>query len=97
MGNGFNGLMSWSVFPQTDTIVCSNGDGTEFGKGGKTNCSGCIGDEIEECSAKWDDCAVGCETVHHGFHSVFTDSVADVSTGPVAKFDGGLVSVKAED
>src|SRR5262245_41164459 len=97
MGDSFNGLMGWSVFSQADTIMCCNSDRTEFGKGGKTNCSGCVGDEIEECSTKGDDCAIGCETIHHGFHGVFTYSVAKIATRPFAEFGGGLVSVNAED
>lgn len=90
MSDRLDGLMGWTVFSETDTVVCGDGDGTEFGEGGETHCSRAVRDKVEEGAAKGDDCAVGGETVHDRFHGMFTDAVADVPSRPVAKFGVGL-------
>ena len=80
MRNGFNRLMSRSIFTESDTIVGRDGDGAELREGSETDGAATIGDKVEEGATEGDDGAVGGETVHDCFHGVFSDTVADVST-----------------
>ena len=90
MSNRLDRLVCRTIFSQTNTIVCGDGDGTEFGERSKPHCAGGVGDKVEEGAAEGDDCSVGGETIHNSFHRVFADAVADVSAGPFTEFGARL-------
>jgi hypothetical protein len=83
VSQSLNRLVSGAVLTQTDGVVGSDVDDTNAGEGGETEGTGGVGDEVEESTTGGDDGAVGSETVHDGGHGVLTDTVADVTTGPL--------------
>lgn len=83
VSQGLNGLMGRSVLTQTDGVVGSNVDGADVGESREANGASGVGNEVEESASSWDDGTVGSHTVHDTGHGVFTDTVTDVTAGPV--------------
>lgn len=93
VGEGLNWLMGWSILTKSDGIVSSDPDGADLGKGGETNGTGSIGDEVKESASVWDDGSICGETVHDGAHGVLTYTVSDVASGPVTEAGGWWLEV----
>lgn len=93
VSEGLDWLMGWSILTKTDGVVGGNPDGADLGKGGETDGTGGVGDEVKESSSVWDDGSVCGETVHDGTHGVLTDTVSDVTSRPVTETGGWWLEV----
>ena len=77
--SGLNRLVRGSVLTETDRVVGGDLDDSEVRKGGQSDGTGGVGDEVEESSAEWDDTTVRGKTVTDGGHTVLTDTESEVS------------------
>jgi hypothetical protein len=86
VSQGLNGLVGWAVLTQTDGVVGSDVDDTDAREGRKTDGTSGVGDEVQEGTGGGDNGTIGSETVHNSTHGVLTDTVAEVTAGPLANF-----------
>ncbi len=70
--------MGGAVLTKTDRVVGSDPDDAVLGKGGETDGTDSVRDEVEESTGSGDVHAVSGKTVHDGTHGVLTDTVTDV-------------------
>lgn len=88
VSEGLDGLVSRTVLTETDGVVGSDVDGADLREGRETDCTGGVGDEVEESTGCGDDTAISSKTVHDSGHGVLADTVAEVAARPVTETGG---------
>jgi hypothetical protein len=95
VSQSLNRLVSRTVLTKSNGVVGCDPDGADPGKGGQTDGTGSVGDEVEESARVWQNGTVSGKTVHDGTHGVLTDTVADIATSVVTEAGGGGLEVNS--
>src|SRR3981189_3642277 len=85
--------MCRTVLAKTDRVVSRNPDHSDLRKGGKTDCTSCIRNEVQESSSVGNDSTVCRKTVHNSTHAVFTNTIPNITSAPVSEPSGRRLEI----